>query len=165
MAQFVPGTRIMVWNDRDDGKLIARLRDLDTGRKAVLARSVYALSPDGRTALSLNMDRLEKLRPGYGYAGGIEESEPRLPHDDGVWRMDLDGSAPQLILPLGRAVAFLTSRLPLAERVTHLASRPMYWFNHAKISPDGQRFTIKLRWRPRDMRKSCLLYTSDAADE
>ncbi len=152
MAQFVPGTATLVWNDREGEAFVARRHALDgaaeTGALPSLPRPVYALSPDGRFALSLNMARLEGLRPGYGYAGGggARLDEPH-PGDDGVWRVPLDGAPPMLVLSLDDAVRFLRSRLSLAQRARHRLARFVYWFNHAKVSPDGARFTVKLRWR------------------
>ena len=165
MAQFVPGTSTLVWNDRDGDRFVARRRDLGdagsgrggggrggerggTDGDATLSRPVYALSPDGAFALSLDMARLEALRPGYGYAGGAGArlDEPR-PADDGVWRVPLDGGPPSLVLSLDDAVRFTLPHLPLVARLRHRLARHRYWFNHVKIAPDGRRFTVKLRWR------------------
>lgn len=151
IAQFAPGTRRLVWCDRDEaGRLVARVHDLDGGATATLPRPVYALSPDGRTALSLDMDRLDALRAGYGYAGGRDAAPQRRTADDGVWALDLSGGAPELILSLDRAVQFLLGRLPLRTRLDHAPKDYAYRFNHAKIAPSGRRFTVKLRWRELD---------------
>ncbi|EKE43381.1 hypothetical protein OCGS_2513 [Oceaniovalibus guishaninsula JLT2003] len=147
MAQWVPGRDALVWNDREGDRFVARLHDTGTGTTATLPRPVYALTPDGRAGLSVNMARLNALRPGYGYATDTPPPLPRIPDDDGVWSVPLDGSAPRLILPLARAVAFLRTRLALRERLRHRLDRYRYWFNHVKIAPGGDRFTLKLRWR------------------
>lgn len=154
MAQWVPGSRVLIWNDREDGTFVARLHDLDGGTTRTLPRPVYALHGDGRTAFCLNMARLDAVRPGYGYVGGeggrMEEGRPA---GDGVWRMDLESGRAELILSLDRAAGFLLSRLPAAERLRHAVERRLYWFNHIKVSPDGRRFTVKLRFRARDLKK------------
>lgn len=152
MAQFVPGTATLVWNDREGDRFVARRHDLgaapDAAPRPALPRPVYALSPDGAFALSLNMARLEGLRPGYGYAGGtgarLDEAHPA---DDGVWRLPLGAGDASLLLSLDDAVRFLRSHLSLGARLRHRAARFVYWFNHAKIAPDARRFTVKLRWR------------------
>lgn len=147
-AQWVPGRPEMVWSDRDGDRFVARLANVETGERRTLPRPVYALSPDGRTALSLNMARLDGMRPGYGYPGGAgARLDRRAPGTDGVWAMDLATGADRLILPLSRAVRFAVPRLPPREILRHLRHRYTYWFNHAKISPSGTRFTVKLRWR------------------
>ena len=163
MVQWLPGGRHLVWNDRErDGApvpcgdpFVARLHDVETGATRTLDRPVYAVTPDGAAALSVNMARLDRVRPGYGYPGGQGAALDRgAPDDDGIWRIDLTGDrAPsQVILPLSRAVAFLAECLPAAERDEHLSGALVHWFNHVKISPDGRRFTVKLRWRAADLK-------------
>lgn len=148
MAQWVGGGPRLLWNDREGSRFVARLVDVDDGDMKTLPAPVYAVDPYARFALSLNMARLDSLRPGYGYPGGAG-AQLDLPHpaDDGVWRLDLEGGPPELILSLERAVRFLRPMLPLHHRLRHRLSGYRYWFNHAKISPDGTRFTVKLRWR------------------
>ncbi|KAF0675883.1 hypothetical protein [Profundibacterium mesophilum] len=151
MAQFVPGAREIAWNERGADGFAARLHDIASGTSRSLSRPLYAIAPDGRSGLSVNMTRLDTLRPGYGYAAlpeaGAEAVRARLPEDDGVWRVPLDGAATELLLPLARAAEFLMSQLPLRERLRHRMARYHYWFNHVKIAPGGTRFTVKLRWR------------------
>lgn len=151
LSQWVPGPgRRLIWNDRDGRQFVARVLELDGGEFRTLPRSIYALAPDGRMGLSLDMARLHLVRPGYGYVGGKSEIGARAPADEGIWSVDLQSGQDRLILSLERAKKFLLSRLPLRERAKHVIRRYDYWFNHAKISPDGKRFTVKLRFRQRD---------------
>lgn len=161
MAQWLPDGRRMVWNDRDSigaeggDAFVARLHDTVTGDTRTLPRPVYCLSPDGASGLSVNMARLDRARPGYGYPGGSGAAMDRgAPDDDGVWRVELRArdARPTLILSLARAVDALAAWLPEAERADHLSGALVHWFNHAKISPDGKRFTAKLRWRGADLK-------------
>ncbi len=148
LAQWVPGTGKLVWNHRDGDQFVARLHDLDTGKTRTLPRSVYAIAPDGATALGLDMARLSRARPGYGYFGGDPRgAEVAAPTDDGVWRIGVADGVSELVLPLAEAVAFLHSALPAPERAELVSTPHLYWLNHAKFSPDGRRFTVKLRWR------------------
>lgn len=148
MAQWVTGSERMIWNDREGDRFVARLHDTATGQTRTLDGMVYAVSPDGSTGLSLNMARLDTLRPGYGYVGGAgDRMDDHAPDDDGVWHVDLATGARRLIVPLERARRFVMKRLGLRVRWRHHQDKYHYWFNHAKISPDGKRFTVKLRWR------------------
>ena len=52
-----------------------------------------------------------------------------------------------MILSLSRAVKFLMQQIPSRAALSHRLRRHHYWFNHAKVSPDGTRFTVKLRFR------------------
>lgn len=159
MTQWLPDSRRIVWNDREDDRFVARMVDVDSGETAVLPMPVYAVDPGGRFALSLNMARLDHLRPGYGYAGGTSHPlEERCSRTDGVWKLDLETGERSLILPLRKAVLFLLSRLSIRlsikEVLKHVIRRYVYWFNHVKVSPDGSRFTVKLRFRSPDLSKS-----------
>jgi len=147
MAQWIGGGPWAVWNDREDGQFVARMVQVDTGETHVLGRPVYAVSPDGRSSLSLDMARLDHLRPGYGYPSPSESLGDRAPSNSGIWLQPLDGEKSRLILSLDTATAWLQSVLPVRERIRHRLKRYHYWFNHAKFSPDGRRFTVKLRWR------------------
>lgn len=146
MAQFLPDGRI-AWCDREALRMIGKIHDPRTGMTRDLPRPVYAIDPDGRYTLSLNMARLNRMRPGYGFVGGRDlfQDDP-APEKDGVWHVDLDTGASRLLLSVKRAVDFLRSR-GLAPENPDLT----YWFNHPKIAPDGRRFTVKLRWRRRDL--------------
>lgn len=148
MAQWLLGTTRVIWNDRDRDQFVTRVHDVETGYSATLPRPSYAVDPRGRFTLCLNMARLDSVRPGYGYPGGSgAQLHKRRPRNDGVWRQDLvDGNA-TLILSLHRAVRFMLSQLGWRAYLRHVKNRYRYWFNHVKLSPDGRRFTIKLRFR------------------
>ena len=144
LAQWVAGGPRVVWNDREGDRIVARLHDVGTGQTRTLPGQVYAVTPDGATALSLDLMRLDVLRPGYGYPGGPGPGE-RRPDDVGVRAMDLGTGESRMLLSLDQAVRFLNERRSWRDR---LGRRGMhYWFNHAKIAPGGARFTVKLRWR------------------
>ncbi len=154
MAQWIPGTRRMIWNDREDGTFCARIHDIDGGPENSAVRTlpcpVYAVAPDGITGLSLDMARLDALRPGYGYTGTTGgRLETRCPDDEGVRKVDLATGDSKLILSLAAARDFVLPRLGLG-RLQHALNRYHYWFNHAKFSPDGTRFTVKFRWKLRN---------------
>ncbi|WP_416397975.1 hypothetical protein [Allohahella sp. A8] len=154
MTQWIGTTRQVVWNARRDAtdqaspEIVAQIMDTVTGTSRQLPGQVYAVTPDGKTALSLDMTRLERLRPGYGYAaraGAV--SLVRAPSDDGVWSMDMVSGERRLVLSLAEAVRFLQAHTPLKSRLKRALKRYHFWFNHAKFSPDRSRFTVKLRWR------------------
>lgn len=154
MSQWLGDTDQVVWNTRnldvtnDEPPITACVMDTRTGETRQLPGQVYAVTPDATTALSLDMTRLDQLRPGYGYAPGEKATRlDRVPKDDGVWTMNLVTGERKLVLSLARAVDFLNSQSRLKPRLKRLLKRYHFWFNHAKFSPDGSRFTVKLRWR------------------
>ena len=155
LAQWVPGRRQLVWNHREGETFVARLHDIGTGVTRSLARSVYALAPDGATALGLDMARLSRARPGYGYFGADTSRLDRggaaalAPDDEGVWQLGLDaGSAgPRLLLPLAEAVAYLQRSCPTSRGPSSPARRTSIGSTTSSSPPTGSRFTVKLRWR------------------
>ena len=155
MSQWLPKTRTLIWNDRENDKFVSRHYSVDSGETKTFPHPVYAVSPDGKFFLSLNMARLDYVRPGYGYAGGKGHLMDSLkPKEDGVWKIDAKTGEEKLLLSLHDAANFLLKRLPLRLRLSNLIRRYVFWFNHVKISPDGKRFTIKLRFRSKDLSRN-----------
>ena len=50
--QFVPksGNKI-IWNDRDGGKFVSRIMDVETRQMRTIPSPIYALSPDGKKVI------------------------------------------------------------------------------------------------------------------
>lgn len=151
MAQFVPGSRRVVWNDRDENGFCAQSYDLESRERRRLPNPIYAIDPNAEFSLTVSFDRLGKLRPGYGYAvDGTKSRLARRPKGDGLWRMDLQTGEIQLILSLRRAARLLSRYFGKRFFVRSIFDRYQFWFNHVKLSPSGRRFTVKLRYREAD---------------
>jgi hypothetical protein len=134
--------REIIYNTFDGTDYRATIRDVETGATRTLPRPIYALSPDGRQAVSLPFDRLNRLRPGYGYMARPErlESDP-APADDGVWWIDTATGENRLIVPIARLAAHKPdARFDGAE----------HWVNHLQFSPGGTRITFLHRWKKPD---------------
>ncbi|HSJ69071.1 MAG TPA: hypothetical protein VK921_15410 [Anditalea sp.] len=154
MSQWLPNSRTLVWNDRENGKFVARLHSLDTGKTKTMDQPIYGVDPNGKFVLSLNMARLDYVRPGYGYVGGEGHMINKVkPKDDGIWKIDLETGEKQLILSINEAASLLSSKLRMKDRIKQLLKPNIYWFNHVKVSPDGKRFTVKIRYRSKDLSK------------
>ncbi len=142
MFQWRPGSaNEVVWNDREADRHVCRVLNVETREIRTLPRPVYALSPDGKFAITAEFARIQRMRPGYGYSG-VEEIAPevRAPKDSGVWRMDLETGESELIFSLAEAAA-----IPFLGD-TELESR-WHWFNHLLVSPNSSRFIVLHRWR------------------
>jgi hypothetical protein len=141
MLQWVPGSSSQViWNDREDGQYVSRLLDVKTGKSRTLPSPVYALSPDGKWAVSTDFRRLNDTRPGYGYVGIPDPNAGVLEPDDvGVWKMDLETDARELIYSVAQAAA-----VPNPYNDT---AGLKHYFNHLLVSTDGARLIFLHRWR------------------
>ena len=133
MLQWRPGSETeVVWNARLEGRLVCHVLDVETGNQRILPQPVYAISPDGRTALGIDFLRTGRLRPGYGYAGEDTTRDTLAPEDSGIYRLDLQTGRSEPILSIAEVAAIPYAHFDTAERE--------HYFNHVLFSPDGSRF-------------------------
>ncbi|MHC4344800.1 MAG: hypothetical protein ACYSUP_08965 [Planctomycetota bacterium] len=145
MLQWRPGspTEIM-WNDREgerEGEMfVCHILDVNTGKKKTVPFPIYAVSPDGRTAVAPDFRRIQDMRPGYGYAGSPDPYKNELaPKDSGIFRIDLEKGRTELIVSLADI-----AKIPYeAEDI----SKAKHYFNPLLINPDGTRFIFLHRWQ------------------
>lgn len=132
-----PGRRI-VFNDREGDRVVAVVLDVETGERRTVDRPIAAVARTGTHAASISYARLRVTRPGYGYAG-IADARNTEPHpaDDGLYLLDLETGASELIVSLAQAFE--------AEPVPEGAEENLLWFNHVLFSPDGQRIFFMAR--------------------
>src|SRR5256886_5004077 len=150
MLQWHPGDpdRWIVHNDRRNGEFVAVIRDMEGRELNAYDHPIYAMSPEGRYAYSVNFARLHAHRPGYGYAGGTDRwaGDPH-PSDDGIHRLDLRSGRSELIVSLDE-LAGIGSKDGMRDA--------FQWINHVQVSPDGSRLgffhirrTGETGWRAR----------------
>ncbi len=147
--------REIIYNGFDDGKYLSVIRDIHDGKARRLPLPVYAISRDGKQAVSLDFDRVNRLRPGYGYMAMPERHpDESAPADAGIYWMDLDSGVHRLIVSLEWA-----SR----DRPDETFSEAHHWFNHLQFNPSATRFLFLHRWRPPDQEQTrrTRLYTSN----
>jgi len=139
--QWRPGSQSeVIWNDREGDRFVSHILDVRSGRRRTLPHPVYALSPDGRWAVTTDFRRLNDTRPGYGYAGPADPNRNvQAPEDAGIWRVDLETGEQSLLLSLADA-----AKVPQPGGFSEGAK---HWFNHLLVAPDGRRFTFLHRWR------------------
>jgi len=140
MFQWLPGSDCeVIYNDRKGDRFVAVVLNVFTKTARVIPNPVYAVSPDGTQAVSLNFARVGRTRPGYGYVGvadpGVDEAHP---DDDGIFLVDLASGESRLVVKLDQM-----ARLGLPEPTT---PGTQHWFNHLLFNPDGSRFIFLHRW-------------------
>lgn len=134
--------RKIVYNIFDGEDYRARIRDIETNAVRTLPRPIYALSTDGRQAVSLPFDRLQRLRPGYGYVARPERTpEVPAPADDGIWWMNMDTGEDRLIVPLAKLATYRPDAR--FEGAHHKV-------NHLQFNPSGTWFVFLHRWKKPD---------------
>ncbi len=122
----------------DGQSYVAVIQDVFTGAKRELPRPIYALTRDGKRAVTLDFDLLHSCRPGYGYHSFPDRAGSDLRDDAGLWVMDLDTGESELILSIRQITEF-------APQPSFVGAR--HWVNHLQFNSDGTRFIFLHRWR------------------
>ncbi|WP_442507415.1 hypothetical protein SH528x_006334 [Novipirellula sp. SH528] len=141
MLQWRPQSESeVVWNDRQGDQHVCRVMDVRTKKLRTLPRPIYALSGDGKWAITADFSRIQRMRPGYGYVGLTDPcSQLRAPEDSGVWKMNMETGESELIFSLAAAARIDYQGKSLADKWNY--------FNHLLVSPDSSRFIVLHRWR------------------
>jgi hypothetical protein len=133
----------IVFNRWDEGRLSGVVCAMDGHELGRIAGGIYAFSPDGREAYSLDFRRLHALG-GYGYAGRDPgKAFAPCPDDDGLWRIGEGESEASLLLSIRQVAAVLglpggSSAPP--QYLTHILPSPAgrrLCFLHRYLMPDG----------------------------
>jgi hypothetical protein len=148
MLQWRPGSdREVVWNDRDGDHFVCRILDVKSRARRTIAHPIYALSPDGRWAVTPDFRRINDMRPGYGYAGLADPNTAvNAPTNAGIWKVDLQTGEAALVVALAEVLKIPFPGGEITDK--------KHWFNHLLFSPDGSRFIFLNRWRIKEFRAS-----------
>lgn len=135
----------LLYNDRINGELRTVVLDTTDGTPRLLERPINALSPDGKTAIALNYDRLRAIRPVTGYAGGPKVEYGPRPKNDGLWLVDVASGKSKLLVSVDQACQ--VEALP-----DYVADRPL-WLEHPIFNRDGTRLFFILRANHNSIRR------------
>jgi hypothetical protein len=140
MLQWIPGTASkVIWNDREKDRFVSHILDVKTGEKHTLPSAIYALSPNGREAVSCDFARVADCRPGYGYAGIRDRFfDEMAPAGSGVTHVNLETGAEKLIVT--------HQQLAATGEVIQNAPTSKHHAYHLLCSPDAKRLILLHRW-------------------
>ena len=137
----------VVWNDREGDRFVCRIMNVKTREMRTLPYPIYTLSPDGRTAMTVDFRRINDMRPGYGYAGLPDPNVDNIaPDDSGIWRVDLDTGEAELVISVADMLSIGYPKGDVTDK--------KHYFNHLLFSPDGSRFIFLNRWRINEFRET-----------
>ncbi len=114
--QWIGGSNRVIFNDRRDGKLVARICDTEGKEMQVLDSPFTAVHPVGNYALSVDFSRIQEMRRGYGYDGAERE--------EGIMRINLASGEKQCIVPFT------------------VLGEGKQWVNFVTFNPNGTRFAF-----------------------
>jgi len=130
----------ILFNDYRDGKYVAVIKEIESGKERVISAPVYTVSADGKIALTLDFSRLYNLRPGYGYYNVPEKTKDvALPDTAAVWKIDLESGE---VTELFTYKDFATFQ----PRPEMLEAETVHKVNHLMLSPNGKRCMVLYRW-------------------
>jgi hypothetical protein len=140
MLQWLPNSTSVIWNDRANDRYVSHILDVETREQRTLPYPIYAVSPNGWTAIGTDFRRINHMRPGYGYAGLPDPNQDVLaPEDAGIYRLDLETGECDLLLTIAEI-----ARIPFPHADLREAK---HYFNHLLFNTDGTRFEFLHRWR------------------
>ncbi|WP_282178809.1 hypothetical protein [Maribacter stanieri] len=98
---------------------------------------IYSVHKEKRIALTLNFNRLAKLRPDYGYFCEKFDQTTKTDFNDGISVIDLDSKEAKLVISFRKLLNFHSDQ-----------SMKNAWHkvNHIDFSPSGDRFMFHHRW-------------------
>ena len=128
----------IIYNDFRGGEYCSVILTISNGEERVLAMPVYSVSMDGTVALTLDFDRLNTFRPGYGYVNKSDETANLLcPNIACIWKLNLVTGEH---MPL-----FSYYDLYKVNTKENMESA-YHKVNHIMINPPGNRFMFLHRW-------------------
>ena len=99
--------------------------------------ALYDISADEKIGLSINFDRLQRLRPGYGYSNWDDVTINEMnPMQDGLYIVDLENDRKTLLV----SFAELAGDLPEAKNHSG-------YINHISISPNADKAMFFYIWK------------------
>ena len=131
---------LIIYNDFDSQTQHYVSHVLSVEQKRIVKSFEHPVQDSFKTDyfLSLNYQRLMTLRPDYGYRNlpNLNEVELSNLKQDGLWKVDYETGKAELLISLEKACEYK----PKAE-----FEQGTHKFNHAMISPNGERFIFMHR--------------------
>ena len=123
MLQYHPFLENTVYyNVFENGKFSTVTHNFITGEKKYTDRATACVSPDGKWGLAVNFGRIFAFRPGYGYAGFVDENaDINHPENDGAYLVDMETGKSKLIInykELGSIAGFDEDQKILINHIT-----------------------------------------------
>ncbi len=137
----------IILNDLKDGNYISRIVNVRNNDEVILEQPIYDIGPDGRFAISLNFERLGKMRPGYGYPQ-ISGNDTGNFTEEGITLLDVNNNSSKLIVTY--------ENIAEALKVNNKDYNTSY-INHLSFSPCGNLFLFFWIEKKNEIHKASLL--------
>lgn len=144
MLQWIPGKNNenkVIYNCSHDGHLISLYCDISSGESHIINWPIYALTPDGKKSISLDLERSFWCRAYHYQSIENELKSGRVYFDDGIFEIDLINNTRRRIISIQDIIA--CDYRPYFDNRKH-------WIEHIMISPSGTRFCFLHRFSSTD---------------
>jgi hypothetical protein len=140
MLQWIPGDgneNKVIYNYSDKKHFYSRIVDISTDEEKTIDFPVYCITPDGKTAITLNYERSYWCRAYHYQPIQNPDYDVRVAEDDGIFQVDLESGGVrrivsiQDVISIGYDPVFKTSK---------------HWLEHIMINPQGSRFVFLHRF-------------------
>jgi hypothetical protein len=132
---------LIIYNDLREGQYVSVVLNVHTKEEIkVINYPVAAVSPDGKTAISINFSRIKLTRRGYAYPGDGQDprKDVQLPEDDGLFLVDLETGEAELIVSIN----------DVKEKIHPFKEEDLVYFNHVLYSDQGSKVFWLARTKP-----------------
>ncbi|MDA7473163.1 hypothetical protein N8975_02205 [Candidatus Pelagibacter ubique] len=117
------------------------------------SQPIYSLNNSAKSALYLNFDRLNRLRPGYGYKSFKDETSNNLnPNNDGLFKLDLISNKADLL----HSIKEISETDVLIDY-----GNAEHYINHILWSPNGDKYLFFHLWQNHKLRNSRLMLAGE----
>ncbi|MBQ3436749.1 hypothetical protein IJG26_02260 [Candidatus Saccharibacteria bacterium] len=159
------GSRLR-WSNREENsifyntvrgdKYVTVKKNLDSGKESFYNVPFYDISPNEKYGVSINFDRLQRLRPGYGYSCFEDETKSdNAPMDDGLFLFNLGSNKKSLIISLKDLAKDVDKNLQFE-----------HYLNHISFSPDSKKIMFFHLWNEKrgrfDWQNRLFVYNIDS---
>lgn len=136
MLQYHPFLDDTVYyNVCENGRFSTVTHNFKTGEKQYTDRATACISPDGKWGIAINFGRIFAFRPGYGYAGFVDENaDVNAPSDDGVFLVNMETGKSELIASYEKMAP-----------ISGLGEDKKVLVNHITFSPNSDRYVMLFR--------------------
>ena len=127
-------------------KYVSRIYNVEESSEKIINFPIYDTFKDN--ALSLNFNRLNLLRPDYGYRNLEYTIDFSKNDNDGIYLINLQSNSSKLLISIEDVI-----KLHYKDSMKDAK----HWFNHIMISPKGKRFMFLHRWLDKGRKHDALV--------
>lgn len=140
MAQWLPNSKeqdVVIYNSSENGKLIAKTYNVETGEQKTIEWPIYGITPDGKKSITIDLERSYWCRA-YHYQSVENLEKDGLVWDgDGIFEVDLLKSTRKTIISVDQIIK--TDYKESFKDCKH-------WLEHVMINPSGTKISFLHRF-------------------